>query len=96
MGSTEEILGLRERSAEVLGALDGLEREVLSYLGSSDRPAAGLRSARASAAALCAAIGEYSDLICLDRAPVAKVEAVVLEVFEAAEKMSRLHQSAAH
>jgi hypothetical protein len=42
-----------------------------------------LRPARTAAAALCDAMADYARLIDLDGAPVAKVKAVVLQVFDA-------------
>jgi hypothetical protein len=86
--SVNDVLRLREKSRDVSAALEALHRQLLAYLGSPERPPGVLRSARASASALCDAIAEYARLIELDRAPVAKVKTVVLQVFDALDGLN--------
>jgi hypothetical protein len=74
---------LREKARDVSVALEELHRRLLACLDSVESSSAALRPARTSAAALCDTIAEYARLIQLDRAPVVKVKAVVLQIFDA-------------
>ncbi len=82
-----EVLRLRERSREILTALDDLHR-LLEHLDSSGEPTGTFDPARDAAIALCDAIGAYADLIQLDRSRIARMKGVVLQVFDGVENLN--------
>jgi hypothetical protein len=94
-GSTQEILRLRERSREVMNALEDLRRHLFAHLDSPRGSSPTLHPARQAASALCDAIGEYGRLIQLDRSPIAKVKAVVMQVFKAVADLNAPQESPA-
>jgi hypothetical protein len=89
--NVNDVLRLHEKSRDVSAALEELHRQLLAYLDTPGHPPAMLLSARASTSALCDAIAEYARLIQLDRTPVAKVKGVVLQVFDALERLDAPH-----
>lgn len=66
-GSQHDIQRLRERSQDVLTALDELRLRLVERLDSSGEVAGAFNSARLAASALCEAIGAFADLIGLER-----------------------------
>lgn len=85
----EELLRLRDCSRTVLTTLDNLRYCLLNLLDSSAPHPAGFQAAREAALALYAALDEYAALVELDRTRIAGMRAIVLQVLEGVEDMSR-------
>ena len=85
-GGQQEILLLREKSRDVLMALEELRQRLWERL---DSPA------RRAAFALCDALAAYADLIHFDRSRVAKVKDVVRQVFDGVDNLSGMGEATA-
>jgi hypothetical protein len=83
-----EVQRLRERSREILTALDDLRQRLLEHLDSSSEPAGTFAPARYAASVLLDALGAYADLIQLDRSRITRVKGVVQQVFDGVENLN--------
>jgi hypothetical protein len=93
-GGQHEVLRLRERSRDVLAALEDLRQRLLEYLDSSGGAARTLAPARNAASTLCDAIDAYADLIQLDRSRITRVKGVVQQVFDGVENLKSVGEPA--
>jgi hypothetical protein len=84
-GSVAEVMRLRQRSGAVLQSLEEFRRCILACLPGAPLPV--LRAAAASAARLCDALDEMGRQLALEPDPIARVKAVVAQVFEATESL---------
>lgn len=94
-GGQHEILRLRERSRDVLTALDDLRRRLEEHLDSPGQRSGGFDPARHAAVALFDALGAYADLTHLDRSRITKVKDVVRQVFDGVERLNGVDEATA-
>jgi hypothetical protein len=89
-GSTEEVLRFRAVSSKLLKTLESLRNRMIAQLKSSKGHFSDLVAIQQSAAALCDTIREYAVLLQVDLAPIEKATAVVMQTFEAVERLEAI------